>query len=645
MTVSATANCTGPATYIATALGTETPGVSYAFSGATPGTGSGTGSGASFALGTTTVTLTATNSCGTSTCVFDVDVETGEMNLQGNGMDIPDGSTTPSLADHTDFGTTTSNVVRTFTVQNVGTSPFRVSGIDIGGADAPQFHLSAPPPSSPIAPGQSVTFNVTYAPNSTGVHNAIVTVLNGDCDEGDYDFEIQGQLTCAPPTAFSSCPSNMVVNTLPNSCVAVPTYDAAIGVASPVYTHIFEGATTVNIGTGTGSGSTFNKGITTVEVRGQGIGSCGVARCIFTVEVKDERAPSLTCPANMVVPTAGTTCSATVAYTPTVSDNCTTSPVLQHAYSGATTKALTSGTGTGSVFNPGISTVTLRATDEAGLSKTCSFRVIVNDTKPPVIGACSATQVNAAAGQCVATVTYSNPTFTDNCAPASGTAIRISGLASGSNFPVGTTNLIFRAIDARGNSSTCVMAVTVVDNQPPSITCPSAATATGSGTPCTAIVHYPVPTASDNCSVGTLSPFLFQGLASGSVFPSGTTVNIWRAITPNGQVAECTVLVTVSCPQNKSNGGEERTKAEGAWDFSLNPNPTNEAVQIALMGTSTVPARLAIFDARGRLVWEQTTANGEQMLSVDVSNWAVGVYLVSLRGTGTVVTKRLVVAH
>ena len=48
-----------------------------------------------------------------------------EINVLGNGTTIIDGDTTPSGADHTDFGSTdfpSGTVTRTFTIQNLGTA-------------------------------------------------------------------------------------------------------------------------------------------------------------------------------------------------------------------------------------------------------------------------------------------------------------------------------------------------------------------------------------------------------------------------------------------------------------------------------------------------------------------------------------------
>mgnify|MGYP000193282361 CR=1 FL=1 len=47
-------------------------------------------------------------------------------------------------------------------------------------------------------------------------------------------------------------------------------------------------------------------------------------------------------------------------------------------------------------------------------------------------------------------VTYTVPTYTDNCAPTSGTAVRVSGPTNNSTMSAGTANVVFRATDAVG---------------------------------------------------------------------------------------------------------------------------------------------------------------------------------------------------
>jgi hypothetical protein len=58
-------------------------------------------------------------------------------------------------------------------------------------------------------------------------------------------------------------------------------------------------------------------------------------------------------------------------------------------------------------------------------------------------------------------ISYMEPTGTTTCATGGLTFTRISGPASGSAFPVGTTQVCYRATDACGNSQTCCFNVTV----------------------------------------------------------------------------------------------------------------------------------------------------------------------------------------
>jgi hypothetical protein len=89
-----------------------------------------------------------------------------EINLQGNSVSIVSGDTTPDLADHTDFGfvsTASGTIVRTFTIQNLGTAALSLTGaspyITISGANAADFTVTAIPSNS-IAASGSTTFNI-----------------------------------------------------------------------------------------------------------------------------------------------------------------------------------------------------------------------------------------------------------------------------------------------------------------------------------------------------------------------------------------------------------------------------------------------------------------------------------------------------
>lgn len=123
--------------------------------------------------------------------------------------------------------------------------------------------------------------------------------------------------------------------------------------------------------------------------------------------------------------------------------------------------------------------------------------------------------------------------------------VQIAGLPSGSVFPVGTTVNTFRATDGAGNTSTCSFNVTVVDNQPPTITCPANITVNTPVGSCTAVVNYTV-TATDNCPGVTTALTSGAGTASGSAFPIGATTVTWRATDAAGNISNCSFTVTVN---------------------------------------------------------------------------------------------------
>lgn len=77
------------------------------------------------------------------------------------------------------------------------------------------------------------------------------------------------------------------------------------------------------------------------------------------------------------------------------------------------------------------------------------------DNTPPVISCPNS--INT----CDPLVTYSLPTATDNCMVSGITQTDITGLSSGSNFPIGLSTIEYTAIDISGNTSVCTIDVVV----------------------------------------------------------------------------------------------------------------------------------------------------------------------------------------
>jgi uncharacterized delta-60 repeat protein len=111
---------------------------------------------------------------------------------------VPDGSTSASVPQGTDFGTLTfpgTPVSQTFTILNSGTAPLNLTNnppVQIAGLHPSDFTVTTQPV-TPIAPGDSATFTVTFIPTTIGVRTATVRILNDDCSDDLYTFAVRGQ--------------------------------------------------------------------------------------------------------------------------------------------------------------------------------------------------------------------------------------------------------------------------------------------------------------------------------------------------------------------------------------------------------------------------------------------------------------------
>ncbi|WP_291720736.1 BspA family leucine-rich repeat surface protein, partial [Bernardetia sp.] len=147
-------------------------------------------------IGATLITWTVTDECSNSTTTTQTITvsDTKEINLQGNSQDISNGDVSPSTADNTDFGSSTIGVGQmvTYTTQNTGTSDLTISSIDITGVNTSDFAVSNFTNNTIIAGNSFTTFDVTFTPSASGTRTATITINSDDCDEGAYDFIVQG---------------------------------------------------------------------------------------------------------------------------------------------------------------------------------------------------------------------------------------------------------------------------------------------------------------------------------------------------------------------------------------------------------------------------------------------------------------------
>lgn len=116
--------------------------------------------------------------------------------VAGNSVEVANGDNTPSLADFTDFGTTSSTTFRTFTISNGGNADLTLTdspaAVALSGSSA---FIVTQQPASPLAPDADTTFIVTFAPDTPGAHNATVSIASNDADRNPYTFALAGIAT------------------------------------------------------------------------------------------------------------------------------------------------------------------------------------------------------------------------------------------------------------------------------------------------------------------------------------------------------------------------------------------------------------------------------------------------------------------
>ena len=130
------------------------------------------------------------------------DVPAPEVTVQGNGVTIADGDTTPSTADYTDFGSVAQGeaaISHTFTVRNDGGSALTLATVSV-----PTGYTLTKAPASSLAPGASDTFTVELETATAGTKTGEISFANNDGDGGDgvenpFHFTITGTVV-APAT-------------------------------------------------------------------------------------------------------------------------------------------------------------------------------------------------------------------------------------------------------------------------------------------------------------------------------------------------------------------------------------------------------------------------------------------------------------
>jgi len=331
---------------------------------------------------------------------------------------------------------------------------------------------------------------------------------------------------------------------------------AVVSYLDPTASDLVDG--TVAVVCAPASGSTFALGTTAVICSASDLHG-NVAGMSFDVTVQDTTPPTISGVSDDIVAEATSAAGTTVSYThPTATDivdgnvtvNCT--PV------------------SGSTFALTTTPVACTATDAHGNTAHAGFDVTVQDTTPPAIAAHGDEGPFEATGPAGAVVTYINPTASDlvdgnvavTCLPA-----------SGSTFPLGSTQVNCSATDAHGNDAGSSFAVTVHDTRPPTISGVSTDLIAEATSAAGAAVSFANPTATDvvdgNVAVNCAP-------AAGSTFAIGTTPVVCTAIDAHGNTANAGFSVTVhdTTPPIISGAVDRIAEATSAAGAVVTFNPT-----------------------------------------------------------------------
>ncbi|WP_417914397.1 C10 family peptidase [Candidatus Electronema sp. JM] len=117
-----------------------------------------------------------------------------EIDVRGNGSSIPNGNSSPSKSDYTDFGATLAgtSVSRTYTIANIGGVTLLVNSVTRIGSACSDFSITASPAAS-VAAGGTTTFTITYRPTVSGANGiCTISIGNNDSNENPYTFTIKG---------------------------------------------------------------------------------------------------------------------------------------------------------------------------------------------------------------------------------------------------------------------------------------------------------------------------------------------------------------------------------------------------------------------------------------------------------------------
>ncbi len=217
-------------------------------------------------------------------------LSTSDVRVTGNGLTISSNDTTPATSDHTDFGSvlmaTNDSISRTFTIQNTGTAPlalgtlsaqiYKVNSSTPSGFGYDGAFVVTTPPVSPVAPGGTTTFTITF--NPSGLRQIAQldyqVYFDNNSPAGGFGFVIRGTGLNTVPTVANPIPDQSInLGSAFNYTIPFATFSDAdrnfdsFGFPSPSYTAApLPAGVNLNSGSGAFSGTPTAGGSTDITV-------------------------------------------------------------------------------------------------------------------------------------------------------------------------------------------------------------------------------------------------------------------------------------------------------------------------------------------------------------------------------------------
>jgi gliding motility-associated-like protein len=383
---------------------------------------------------------------------------------------------------------------------------------------------------------------VTQSPTVGTTINGITTIVIEGTDESGNDGTCS--FTVTPIDNISPtivCPAPYTVNTN-SGCTYILPNVSSLATGNDNCTP--QGSLTYSQSPAIGTALALGAHTITITVFDQ-VGNS--ANCSYDLIVMDQTAPNITCPGSQNV-SVDANCSGVLGnYTSlvTISDNCSSIPQMTLSQSPVSGSSISGNT-----------QITMTLTDQAGNNSACTFFAVVIDNTDPVLN-CPSTYDIAINSSCQYLVPdlSGDVTGTDNCSSFANMTVSqnpVSGSTGG-----GLTAVLITLTDEQGNSSTCITMMTPIDNEAPTITCPSPAPI-NNGANCDYTLTNFASTALilDNCPDYSI----VQSPAVGTVLQTGTNQIQLEVMDVDGNIAQCTfdlvifenTAPTITCPANIS---------------------------------------------------------------------------------------------